>query len=115
MIYDLNEKLGKDYSDIYTNNSIEDANKIVIRDINTKIPGHVAFSIDGIVKISKTNDIFGDIISIYDYKDNLITDISSLVNNNGEYAFVLKSNDVVYDVTFNKNTEDLELTPRPQE
>nr|DAD58599.1 MAG TPA: hypothetical protein [Bacteriophage sp.] len=112
MLYDIKEKLGKDYKDVYANNSIEDANKIVIHDINSRIPGHIAFSIDNVVKISKTNDIFGDVISIYDYKDNLITDISSLVNNNGEYAFVLKSNDVVYDAIFDKFTENLELTPR---
>lgn len=106
--YVLN-KVGKAYMDIYQNNPIEEANKLVAEQINESIPGHVAFIVGGELKISNENEVLKDNVRVFDSQNNPITDITSLVNNNGEYKFMLETDGVSYIAEY--DGKELTLTP----
>ncbi len=106
--YVLN-KVGRAYIDIYRHNSIEEANKLVADQINESIPGHVAFIVGGELRISNKNEVLKDNVRIFDSQNNPITDITSLVNNNGEYKFILETNGVSYIAEY--DGKELILTP----
>lgn len=106
--YVLN-KVGKAYMDIYQNNPIEEANKLVAEQINESIPGHVAFIVGGELKISNENEVLKDNVRIFDSQNNPITDITSLVNNNGEYKFMLETDGDSYIAEY--DGKELTLTP----
>ena len=106
--YVLN-KVGKAYIDIYQNNPIMEANKLVAEQINESIPGHVAFIVGGELKISNENEVLKDNVRVFDSQNNPITDITSLVNNNGEYKFMLETNGVSYIAEY--DGKELILTP----
>ena len=109
--YVLN-KIGKSYIDIYQSNPIEEANRLVANQINETVPGHIAFIVGGKLKISNKNDVLKDNVRIFDSQNNPITDITSLVNNNGEYKFMLETDGVTYIAEY--DGKELILTP-PQE
>ena len=102
-------KVGKAYMDIYQNNPIEEANKLVAEQINESIPGHVAFIVGGELKISNENEVLKDNVRVFDSQNNPITDITSLVNNNGEYKFMLETDGASYIAEY--NGKELILTP----
>lgn len=106
--YVLN-KVGRDYVDIYRNNSIEEANKLVAKQINETVPGHTAFIIGGELKISNENGILKDNVRIFDSHNNPITDITPFANNNGEYKFMLETDGTTYIAEY--DGKELTLTP----
>ena len=106
--YILN-KTGVDYKDIYANYPIKEATDLVIKKINEELPGHVAFTVGGELKISNKNEVIKDSVRIFDINNNPITDISSLVNNNGEYNFILETGGINYVAEY--NGKELILTP----
>ena len=106
--YVLN-KVGKAYMDIYQNNPIKEANKLVAEQINESIPGHVAFIVGGELKISNENEVLKDNVRVFDSQNNPITDITSLVNNNVEYKFMLETDGASYIAEY--NGKELILTP----
>lgn len=106
--YVLN-KIGKSYIDIYQSNPIEEANRLVANQINETVPGHIAFIVEGKLKISNENDVLKDNVRIFDSQNNPVTDITSLVNNNGEYKFMLETEGVTYIAEY--NGKELTLTP----
>lgn len=106
--YVLN-KIGKSYIDIYQSNPIEEANRLVANQINETVPGHIAFIVGGKLKISNENDVLKDNVRIFDSQNNPITDITSLVNNNGEYKFMLETEGVTYIAEY--DGKELTLTP----
>ena len=106
--YVLN-KVGYDYVDIYRNNSIEEANKLVVKQINETVPGHTAFIVGGELRISNENEVLKDNVRIFDSQNNPITDITPLANNNGEYKFMLETDGVTYVAEY--DGKELTLTP----
>lgn len=106
--YVLN-KVGRDYVDIYRNNSIEEANKLVAKQINETVPRHTAFIIGGELKISNENGILKDNVRIFDSHNNPITDITPFANNNGEYKFMLETDGITYIAEY--DGKELTLTP----
>lgn len=109
----IKQKTGLDLSTIYENNSIQEANKIAVDTINSSGNNYVAFVINGEVKVSKNFDILNNRVSIQDNSGNIITDISSLVDNNGRYNFDLYIGDTHYSAIF--DNQNLEITPDPIE
>ena len=106
--YVLN-KIGKSYIDIYQSNPIEEANRLVANQINETVPGHIAFIVEGKLKISNENEVLKDNVRIFDSQNNPVTDITSLVNNNGEYKFMLETEGVTYIAEY--DGKELTLTP----
>lgn len=106
--YILN-KIGKSYINIYQSNPIEEANRLVANQINESVPGHIAFIVEGKLKISNKNEVLKDNVRIFDNNNNPITDITSLVNNNGEYKFMLETEGVTYIAEY--DGKELTLTP----
>ena len=85
----IKNKINQDFSDLYSEGSISEVNARVVDNVNGKIKGHVAFTVNGELKISNNSDLFDSVSNILDKNGNVITDISNTVNNNGEYKFTI--------------------------
>lgn len=105
----IKDKTGIDASNSYSNMSIEEGNLKVLNTINSSTVNHIAFLINGELKISNSNNILGESTILYDANDNPINDITSTVDNNGVYHFKLETNDKMYFAEY--NDRKLILTP----
>lgn len=109
----IRNKIGQDYTDTFRNNPIQEANKLIVKQINETIPGHVAFIVGNELKISNQNETLKNSVRIFDSQNNPISDITPLVNNNGEYKFTLETEGSTYITEY--NGKELILTPTQQE
>lgn len=114
----LQSKTNQDFSPIYEYNSIDEANKLVVQELNTNLQFQVAFSVNGLMKVSGQSSLLLHQATILSPdKSQDITDISSLLDNNGVAQFVIQCYDyendtqLEYNAEYNLNTDELSLTP----
>ena len=105
----IKNKINQDFSDLYSEGSISEVNARIVDNVNGKIKGHIAFTVNGELKISNNSDLFDSVSNILDKNGNVITDISNTVNNNGEYKFTIQTNNVEYNAMYKDGK--LTLTP----
>lgn len=107
----VKNKTGIDVSQIYNDNSVPEANKQVVNNVNLNNNQQIAFTLGNELKISnKHKELTGRII-LYDNSDNVITDLQGLSDNNGVYTFIVDSNNTRYSAEYNITNNELILTP----
>lgn len=114
LISEVKNKTGLDVSQIYKQNTIEEANKQVVNLINSSSNNQIAFIIGNELKISNIDPNLTGLINLLD-NGVYTVDISKTANNNGIYSFVVNIGTNTFDAEFNSNTNELVLTPRTEE
>lgn len=103
----VKDKTGIDITNFYQG-TIQDGNQQVVDYINADVAEHVAFIVNGEIKISNKHEALGQSVVITDLWGNPLTDISTVVDNNGRHNFILSSNDIRYNATFKDGQLSLE-------
>lgn len=104
----IKNKVGKDYTSLFESKSLQEALEQVVRDINNEDNSRVAFIINGKIKISNQQSRLKGKVWVKDKDNNTLHDISSIVDNNGHYLFMLTINGEDFYADFDGN--ELSLT-----
>lgn len=87
----VKRKLGTDVSSVFEGKTIQEAQKQIVEQINANNNQVAAFTIGNQLLISnKSADIEGPVY-IYDSNSQPVTDISTMVDNNGKYNFTVST------------------------
>ena len=110
----LKSKTGTDYSEFFKTNTFEKALDLAITDINQANNSRIAFRIGNDVFISyKSKFLENSVVKIWGENGSFITDISQLLDNNGNYYFEISLNSDysnTYSCVYNSKTKELEIT-----
>ena len=109
----VKRKLGTDVSSVFEGKTVQEAQKQIVEQINANNNQVVAFTIGNQLLISNKSAYFEGPVYIYEEKGHPLTNISSIVDNNGKYNFTisttLEGKQVQFDATYDGVNKEIEM------
>lgn len=109
----VKRKLGTDVSSVFEGKTVQEAQKQIVEQINANNNQVVAFTIGNELLISNKSAYFEGPVYIYDTNGQPVTDISTMVDNNGKYNFTISTTmegkQVQLDATYDGVNKEMEM------